>query len=119
VAWDSNRPVPWRRLTREWLVYVAIMAVVFVVFFRDRNLVGIFAGLLISGPMYLAFGFALAKLGYQRKSLRELRSEPRKQRETPDDSATAAAARAKPAPTKRTGGTGTASRPGGARRKRH
>ena len=31
MAWDSSREVPWRRLVREWLLYVAIMAVVLVV----------------------------------------------------------------------------------------
>ena len=68
VAWDANRPVPWQRLVREWLIYVTIMAVVFVVFFRDRGLLGILAGLLASGPLYLAIGYALAKLGYQRQA---------------------------------------------------
>ncbi len=40
MAWDSSRPVPWRRLIREWLIYVAIMAAIFLIFFRDDNLVG-------------------------------------------------------------------------------
>ena len=116
MAWDESRPVPWQRLTREWLVYVGIMGVLFVLFFRDRNLVGIFAGLLASGPLYLAFGYVLAKLGYQRKTLKELRAEPRRARPAPtrDDEP---AVRAKPAPTRRTGG-GVAGRPGGSRRKR-
>jgi len=117
VAWDANRPVPWVRLAREWLVYVGIMAVVFFVFFRDRNLVGIFAGLLASGPMYLAFGFVMAKLGLQRRSLKELRSEPRSTSRSGDDEPAAESVRAKPAPTKRTSGGGS-SRPGGSRRKR-
>lgn len=122
VAWDANRPVPWQRLAREWLLYVGIMAVVFVLFFRDNGLIGIMAGLLASGPMYLAFGYVLAKLGYQRKSLRELRAEPKPprrgragSRESADD---APVTRAKPAPTKRTGGSAVAGRPGGSRRKR-
>ena len=117
MAWDADRPVPWRRLVREWLIYVGIMAVVFALFFRDRNLIGIFAGLLVSGPMYLAFGYALAKLGYQRKSLKELRTEPRPDRRSKSDEPTTEAVRAKPAPTKRTGG-GTDGRPGGSRRKK-
>ncbi len=122
MAWDANRPVPWQRLVREWLLYVGIMAVVFVLFFRDNGLIGIFAGLLVSGPMYLAFGYALAKLGYQRKSLKELRAEPKPPRRgrggdaSGDDAAPTT--RAKPAPTKRTGGSGVAGRPGGTRRKR-
>ena len=54
------------------------MAVVFVVLFRDRSLIGVFAGLLVSGPLYLAFGAMLAKFGYQRKSLERapLRARP-------------------------------------------
>ena len=118
MAWDSSRPVPWQRLAREWLLYVGLMGVVFVLFFRDSNLVGIVGGLLASGPMYLALGYVLAKFGYQRTSLRELRAEPRP---STSDQATAASGevrRAKPAPTKRTGGGG-AGRPGGTRRKRH
>jgi hypothetical protein len=122
VAWDANRPVPWRRLVREWLLYVGIMAVVFLVFFRDDGLIGIIGGLLASGPLYLAFGYVLAKFGYQRKSLKELRAEPAKPRRGGNMSDTSAAAdvptvRAKPAPTKRTGGGGSG-RPGGQRKRR-
>ena len=123
MAWDSNRPVPWRRLVREWLLYVAIMAVVFVLFFRDDGLIGIFAGLLVSGPMYLAFGYVLAKLGHQRKSLKELRAEPNPQHRSTagvqdGSGAGAEQARAKPAPTRRTGAGGASGRPGGTRRRR-
>jgi len=117
VAWDASRPVPWQRLAREWLLYVGIMGVVFVLFFRDSNLVGILGGLLASGPMYLAFGYVLAKFGYQRKSLRELRDDPRPSRSGQANAASGEVPRAKPAPTKRTGGGGTG-RPGGTRRKR-
>ncbi|NNE11260.1 MAG: hypothetical protein HKN41_03340 [Ilumatobacter sp.] len=117
MAWDSSRPVPWQRLIREWLLYVAVMAVLFVVFFRDDNLVGIFAGLLISGPLYLAFGFVLAKFGYSRKSWKELRAEPRRGK-APKESSDAGVAgpRPKPPPTSRTGGG--RQRPGGSRRRR-
>lgn len=96
-------------------MYVAVMAVVFVLFFQDNGLIGIFAGLLVSGPLYLAFGFVLAKFGYQRKSWKELRSEPRPERRGRDE-ATDTGPKPKPAPTSRTGGT--AGRPGGARKKR-
>jgi hypothetical protein len=118
VAWDASRPVPWQRLTREWLVYVAIMAVIFLLLFRDRSLVGIFAGLLASGPLYLAFGYVLAKFGYQRKTFKQLRAAgstggPRS-RSSQDDGEPAP--RPKPPPTRRTGGG--AARPGGSRKKR-
>jgi hypothetical protein len=114
MPWDASRPVPWQRLAREWVIYVAVMGAVFVVFFRDRPLIGIFAGLLASGPLYLLLGYVLAKFGYRRRSLKELRAER--------STATATQAgtgevrpRPKPPPTKRTGGGG---RPGGSRKRR-
>ena len=115
MAWDSSRPVPWRRLIREWLIYVGVMAVVFVLFFRDNGLAGIFAGLLVSGPLYLAFGTVLAKFGYQRKTLKELRSEPRPDRSKSEADGTAGP-KPKVAPTRRTGAA--PGRPGGNRKKR-
>lgn len=120
MGWDASRPVAWQRMVREWLVYVAIMAVVFMIFFRGSNMVGVLAGLLVSGPLYLGFGYVLAKFGYQRKSLSELRAESAAggggRRRGRDASTETAGPRAKPAPTSRTGGG--SSRPGGARRKR-
>jgi hypothetical protein len=118
VAWDSTRPVPWRRLIREWLLYVTVMAVVFVIFFRDGGLLGILAGLLVSGPLYVALGFVLAKFGYQRKSWKELRAEPRPARSSRDgdDAAAVTGPKPKAAPTRRTGAA--AGRPGGARKKK-
>lgn len=98
MAWDSSRPVPWRRMAREWLIYVAIMAVILVLFFRDRSLVGVFAGLLASGPLYLGIGYVLAKFGYQRQTLKQLRAG-----RTQQPTATSPAPRPV-APTKRTGG---------------
>ncbi len=112
MRWDSARPVPWQRLVREWLIYVGIMAVVLFVFFRESGLAGAIAGLLVSGPLYLLFGYVMAKLGYQRKTLKELKT-PR----AADDSTAGsgdgsgsgsgtAAKRPPPAPTKRTSGGG-------------
>lgn len=119
MAWDASRPVPWQRLTREWLLYVGVMAVLFVVFFRTTSLLGIIAGLLVSGPLYLVFGYVLAKFGYQRKTLKQLRSEApvrgSKRSSGDDRSAAAGSLRPKPAPTSRTGG-GT-HRPGPKRRR--
>lgn len=115
MAWDSTRPVPWQRLIREWLLYVAIMAVVFVLFFQDGGLIGIFAGLLVSGPLYLTFGYVLAKFGYQRKTWKQLRAEKNDGGASTPEPASAGP-RPKPAATRRTGGGGQ--RPGGQRRKR-
>lgn len=112
MAWDSNRPVPWKRLVREWLVYVGIMTVILLVIYRDRLNPSLFAGLLVSGPIYLVIGGVLAKFGYQRPTLRGARSVPSP---TPPTSSSASSARTKPAPTKRTGGSST--RPSGGTRR--
>ena len=99
--------MPWRRLTKEWLIYAAIMAVILAIFFRSGGkLLAILAGLVVSGPIYLALGYVLAKFGYQRKTLAEMRTpraEPRQARPTPGE-------RPKPAPTRRTS-TGPTNRP--------
>jgi hypothetical protein len=110
MAWDSSRPVPWMRLIREWLIYAAIMSAVFVIFFRGDNVLGAIAGVLISGPLYLAFGAVMAKFGYQRTRLKDAR------RATSDSTVNAsvgssamiddAAPRPKPTPTSRTAGGG-------------
>lgn len=118
MAWDSSRPVPWNRLIREWLIYAAIMTAVFFVFFRGDNVVGAIAGVLISGPLYLAFGAAMAKFGYQRTRLKDVRGAAKA---SPADSSPAPSSgdesRPKPAPTSRTAGGG--SRPkSSSRRKR-
>ncbi len=119
MAWDSSRPVPWQQLIRSWLVYVAVMTVVFLAFFRDRPLAGLFAGLLVSGPLYVLLGWVLAKFGYRRKTWRQLREErPAAGASDRDDrSSDEPRPRPKPAPTRRTGG-GSGGRPGGSRTRR-
>jgi hypothetical protein len=105
MGWDSSRPVPWQRLVREWLIYAAIMTAVFVIFFRGDNVVGAIAGVLISGPLYLAFGAVMAKFGYQRQRLKDVRAQSRKNAPTSKDTPVeATSARPKPAPTSRTAG---------------
>lgn len=118
MAWDSSRPVPWNRLIREWLIYAGIMTAVFLVFFRGDNVLGAVAGVLISGPLYLAFGAAMAKFGYQRTRLKDVRGAATTSAAT---SSSASAAphdepRPKPAPTSRTAGGGN--RPRSSSRKR-
>ena len=59
------------------------------------NLLPILGGLLVSGPLYLGLGFVLAKFGYQRKTLADLRTP----RAAPSSSAAAGAeARRRAAP---------------------
>ena len=110
MAWDSSRPVPWRRLIREWLIYVGIASVAFVIYYVARGKkveVGLFAGLLSSGPMYLLFGGVLAKFGYQRKTMKDLRAERPVAAAARSTSGTASrgpngGVRTRPAPTRRT-----------------
>ena len=88
---------------REWVIYVGIMAVILAVFFRSGGLVGAFAGLLVSGPLYLGFGWVLAKLGYQRRSLKEMRTPRASASDRSSASAsTGSSVRPRPAPTSRT-----------------
>jgi hypothetical protein len=111
MGWDSSRPVPWQRLVREWLVYAAIMTAIFVIFFRGDNTIGAIAGVLISGPLYLAFGAVMAKFGYQRQRLKDVRAQSRANASSSKDAPVeATAARPKPAPTSRTAGS-TGNRP--------
>jgi hypothetical protein len=117
MGWDSSRPVPWQRLIREWLVYAAIMSAVFVIFFRGGNVLGAIAGVLISGPLYLGFGAVMAKFGYQRQRLKDVRSTAAKGAASSDSDSSGPARRSKPAPTSRTAGGGSRPR-SSAKRKR-
>ncbi|HEY4331705.1 MAG TPA: hypothetical protein VGM78_04010 [Ilumatobacteraceae bacterium] len=124
MAWDNSRPVPWRRLMREWLIYVAVATVAFVVYYKATHKqlqVGLFAGLLSSGPMYVLFGAVMAKFGYQRKTMKDLRqqrtTDPPTRKAAATSAATTAGIRSKPAPTKRTS-TGPAQHRKGSKPKR-
>ena len=100
MGWDASRPVPWRRLAKEWVIYAGIMTVILAVLFRDGDrFVPILGGLLVSGPLYLALGYLLAKFGYQRRTLADLKT-PRAATTAPGDEA--AVSRPRPAPTRRT-----------------
>lgn len=105
MAWDASRPVPYRRLLKEWLIYAALMAAVFLVFLRgSTNVVGLLLGLLASLPLYLGMSAAMAKLGYQRKTLAELRTPRASATTNVNGGPTGAGGRPKPAPTRRTSG---------------
>jgi hypothetical protein len=110
MRWDATRPVPWKRLWLEWAAIGAIVALV-AYFISNNRKVGSYIGIVLAGLMYVAFGAVLAKFGYSRKTLRQLRSEaatapPRRVGRTTASSS----ARPKPAPTKRTS-SGPSNRP--------
>lgn len=110
--------MPWRRLLREYAIYAAIMTVVLLVLTRGRDALPLLVGVVLAGPIYIGLGALMAKLGYQRKTLAELRT-PRAS-SSPSASSSASphtTVRERPAPTRRTA-TGR-NRPGRpARRKR-
>lgn len=121
MAWDSTRPVPWRRLLREWAIYAVVLTVVLLVARRNDLRFSHFAWLPLTFPIYLAFGVVLAKFGYQRKTLKDVRAETARRNEEREaaprgsssrSSYSASTGRAKPAPTKRTS-TGPSNRPNG------
>ena len=119
MAWDSTRPVPWKRLLREWLLYGGLMAVVVFFFLRDDLSIGPFLGLAASAPLYLVIGGVLAKFGYQRKTLKDLRAETAAKeaaRATARSGTAGGSNRSRPAPTRRTS-TGPSNRPNRSRPK--
>jgi hypothetical protein len=103
VGWDASRPVPYQRLLKEWAIYAAIMGAVVLVLLRDRNPVGLMVGLVASLPLYIGLSAAMAKLGYQRKTLAELRT-PRASTSSTTGSSKTGSSRPAPKPTKRTNG---------------
>ena len=114
MAWDANRPIPWKRLLREASIFIVIgtLAIVFLV---KHPKPGDFLGLVIGMVFYVGFVAVLSKFGYQRQSIREARERRRAVVSTP--AATAQAARQRPAPTRRTS-TGPSQRPNRSTKKR-
>jgi hypothetical protein len=109
---------------REWVIYAAIMSAIFLVFFPRNNAIGAVIGVLISGPLYLAFGFVMAKFGYTRKRLKDLRAEAKEQAagnaadpgaSSDVDTSGNTTPRPRPAPTSRTAGS---SRPSSSSKRR-
>jgi hypothetical protein len=118
MAWDADRPVPWGRLSREWLVYAVVMIVAFALLFRETVTGASVLGLAASYPLYLGFGAVLAKFGYQRKTFRDLRRDARRPPTETSSTETRSAGRRRPAPTSRTSTGPSQHRPAGSRKKK-
>jgi len=102
MGWESSRPVPYRRLLREWLIFAPILVAALWLMQGDGSGFGaILVGVAASLPLYLGLGVVLAKFGYQRRSLADMRT-PRASNATTDSSPSGT--RPKPAPTRRTAG---------------
>ncbi|MEP7114612.1 MAG: hypothetical protein ABI862_15200 [Ilumatobacteraceae bacterium] len=114
MAWDANRPIPWRRLLKEAGIFIVIGAAV-IAFVVKHPKPSDFFGLGLGMIFYVGFVAVLSKFGYQRQSFRDARN--RRRALTPTPSATTTGARQRPAPTKRTS-TGPSQRPNRSTKKR-
>ncbi|MFZ4721165.1 MAG: hypothetical protein ACOYMR_17185 [Ilumatobacteraceae bacterium] len=109
MAWDNSRPVPWRRLIIEYLVIGVVIAAVALMVSKDRRAANYWT-IAMAAPIYLGFGYVLAKLGYARKSLAQVRAEAEAAQAKKAAAAPSSTSRPKPAPTSRTA-NGPSNRP--------
>ena len=113
MKWDSSRPVPWKRLSIEWGVVAVIIALVSWSASDNRSLSS-YTALVLGGVVYLTVGAVMAKFGYQRKTLKQMRAEVAAAPRRTAGSKTSGPSksdlvdstpRPRPAPTKRTSGS--------------
>jgi hypothetical protein len=103
MPWDSSRVVPWRRLIREAALFGVAMVLLFGLVAKPDA--GAYVGLALGLVFYVGLMALLAKLGYSRKTLADMRAErDAVAASRAAASATTTAPRGKPAPTRRTGG---------------
>ena len=114
MAWDANRPIPWRRLLREAAIFLVVGTVALLFLVKDPQ-VSSFVGLVIGMAFYVAFVAVLSKFGYQRQSMRDARE--RRHAAAAVSTSAPQATRQRPAPTRRTS-TGPSQRPNRSTKKR-
>jgi L-lactate permease len=117
VAFDRNRPVPWQRLSRIFLIYAVVANAMLFLVDRRHYGVGVIVGTIFGGLIYMALAALLCKFGWQPRSFSEtraLRAEQAAARAarrnggsaptagSASSKAASAADRARPAPTRRT-----------------
>lgn len=103
MAWNSANPVAWKRLFIEWLVIGAVVAFASLFITGNRRPESYIA-ILLGGIIYLALGGVLAKFGYQRKTLKQIRAEAAATPVRQVGRGAAPSGRPRPAPTSRTSG---------------
>ena len=103
MAWNTANPVPWKRLCIEWLVIGSVVAVVSLVATENRT-PGSYLTIPLGGVIYVLLGALLAKFGYSRKTLKEIRAAASAVPPRTVGSRAAPTTRPKPAPTSRTAG---------------
>ena len=108
MAWDSARPVPWKRLLVPFAVYAAVATLAFTIFGQSKSLIGILGGVSMGGLLYLGVAIILVKFGWNPPQWGS--TQPRQKAESGSTSATRSSrasgtstdVRAKPKPTTRT-----------------
>ena len=123
MAWDARRPIPWRRLLREALIFLVIGSIALTVLVKKKSW-GTYTGLLLGMVFYVLFVAILSKFGYERQTLRDARERRRAEvaATRPATSRSTAstgtpAVRARPAPTRRPS-SGPSNRPSSKKRRR-
>ncbi len=75
MAWDSKRPVPWKKLLRLIGLFVVLFNVLLYFTAKGKYSLGTFGVSLFSATLYLLFAVIMAKFGMDPISQRERRIE--------------------------------------------
>jgi hypothetical protein len=120
VAWDANRPVPWKRIIKPFAIYAVLANVVFFLLLRSDYNAGVALGTLGGGVLYAAIAYLAVKMGWsppafrskeELAAMREARMAARAEKQAASGRGGASSSRrsgsprpavARPAPTKRT-----------------
>jgi hypothetical protein len=103
MAWNASNPVPWKRLCIEWLIIGSVVAAVSFVATDNRE-AGSYLTIPIGGAIYVLLGALLAKFGYSRKTLKQIRAAAAAVPPRQVGAAAPPTMRPRPAPTSRTSG---------------
>jgi hypothetical protein len=109
VAWDANRPVPWKRIIKPFAIYAVLANIVFFLLLRDEYNAGVALGTLGGGVLYAAIAYLAVKMGWSPPAFRS-KEELAAMRE-----ARLAARAEKQAASGRRGGASSSKRSGSAR----
>ena len=116
MAFDRNRPVPWQRLSRIFLIYAVVANAMLFLVDRKHYGAGVLTGTIFGGLIYLMLAALLVKFGWQPRTFaqtRALRAEQAEERAAKKNAGStsasaagspgaASASRHRPAPTRRT-----------------